>query len=124
MTERTYRTLYDEASVALEAGCTVIADAVFASPQERAAIRAVAARLGVPFAGLWLHAPAAVLEARVQGRQGDVSDAGVAVLRMQLGYDLGEIDWARVDSSGPPEATLAAAARSLARARNWSQLTA
>ena len=109
MTERTYRTLYDEASAALDAGCTVIADAVFASPEERAAIRAVAARHGVPFAGLWLEAPTAVLEARVAGRRGDVSDAGVAVLRMQLGYDLGEIDWARIDSSGAAEATLAAA---------------
>ncbi len=113
MTERTYRTLYAEAGAALDAGCTVIADAVFASPQERTAIRELAARRGVPFTGLWLEAPAAVLEARVQGRQGDVSDAGVAVLRMQLGYDLGEIDWARVDSSGPPEATLAAARRRL-----------
>lgn len=113
MTERTYRTLYTEAGAALDAGCTVIADAVFATPAERAAIRAVAARHGVPFTGLWLEAPAGVLEARVAGRRGDVSDAGVAVLRMQLGYDLGALDWARVDSAGPPEATVAAARQGL-----------
>lgn len=109
MTERTYLGLYDEASAALAAGCTVIADAVFAAPGERAAIRALAARHGVPFTGLWLEAPTAVLAGRVDGRRGDVSDAGLAVVRMQAGYDIGEIDWARIDSSGSAEATLAAA---------------
>ena len=89
MTERTYLGLYDEASAALAAGCTVIADAVFASPEERAAIRALAARHGVPFTGLWLEAPTAVLAGRVDGRRGDVSDADLAVVRMQAGYDLG-----------------------------------
>jgi predicted kinase len=109
MTEQTYLGLYDEASAALASGCTVIADAVFAAPEERAAIRALAARRGVPFAGLWLEAPTAVLAGRVDGRRGDVSDAGLAVVRMQAGYDIGEIDWARIDSSGAAEATLAAA---------------
>jgi hypothetical protein len=55
----------------------------------------------------------AVLEGRVKGRRGDVSDADLAVVRMQADFDLGEIDWARIDSSGPAEATLAAARRKL-----------
>jgi predicted kinase len=54
-----------------------------------------------------------VLAGRVEGRRGDVSDAGLAVVRMQAGYDIGEIDWARIDSSGSAEATLAAARRRL-----------
>lgn len=112
-TERTYLGLYDECSAALAAGCTVIADAVFADPEERAAVRALAARHEVPFDGLWLEAPTAVLEGRVKGRRGDVSDADLAVVRMQAAYDPGAIDWARIDSSGPAEATLAAARRKL-----------
>jgi aminoglycoside phosphotransferase family enzyme/predicted kinase len=113
MTERTYLGLHEECSTALAAGCTVIADAVFAAPEERAAVRALAARHEVPFAGLWLEAPIAVLEGRVKGRRGDVSDADLAVVRMQATYDPGEIDWARIDSSGSAEATLAAARRKL-----------
>ncbi len=76
-------------------------------------MRELARRLRVPFFGLWLDAPAAVLEARVGARRGDVSDAGPDVVRMQLGFALGEIDWAEVDAAGPAEATAAAARRAL-----------
>ncbi|MCU0893525.1 MAG: AAA family ATPase [Rhodospirillales bacterium] len=113
MTQRTYLGLYDECAAALAAGCAVIADAVFAAPEERAAVGALAACHEAPFAGLWLEAPMAVLEERVKGRRGDISDADLAVVRLQADYDLGEIDWARIDSSGPAEATLAAARRKL-----------
>jgi predicted kinase len=44
-----------------------------------------------------------VLEARVAGRKGDVSDADSAVLKAQLAYDTGAIGWTRVDVSGQPE---------------------
>lgn len=116
MTQRTYRALCEQAEATLAAGCTVVADAVFAAPEERAAIRAVAARRGVPFTGLWLDAPAHVLEARVRERRGDVSDADAAVVRLQAGYALGDVDWDRIDSSGPVEATLAAAEERLSPA--------
>jgi predicted kinase len=101
------------AAGALAAGHTVIADAVFSRPEERDLIAAAARAAGVPFTGLWLEAPTEVLEARVSARQGDASDATVDVLRRQLRYELGTIDWTRIDVSGDPSACLAAAQAAL-----------
>lgn len=113
MTAGTYRALGDEAAAALAAGGSVIADAVFANARERDAIGEVAARAGVPFAGLWLEAPVAALETRVTARRANVSDATAEVVRMQLGIETGQIDWTRIDSSASPEVSLAAARRHL-----------
>ena len=43
----------------------------------------------------------------------DLSDATVEVVRRQLGYDLGEVDWPHLDTTGPKERTLAQARRIL-----------
>lgn len=95
-----YADLCNLARSALAAGRAVILDAVFAHEAERAHAEALAAEAGVPFDGLWLEAPADILEGRIVGRRGDASDADVAVLRKQLSYDLGRIDWHRLDVSG------------------------
>lgn len=108
MTERTFEALYEEAGAALRAGQSVIADAVFARPEDRGAIERVATEAGVPFAGLWLEAPREVMARRVTRRQRNVSDADTGILELQLAYDLGRIEWNRVDSSGPREETLKA----------------
>jgi predicted kinase len=104
-----YGTLLELATAALRAGQSVIVDAVFARESERAAAAQVARAAGATFDGLWLEAPAAILEQRVAGRVGDASDADVAVLRQQLSYDLGPIDWMRVDA-GQDAGTVAAQA--------------
>jgi len=44
---------------------------------------------------------------RVKGRRKDASDADAEVLRKQLAFDVGEIDWWRVDASGTPPHILA-----------------
>lgn len=111
MSTRTYAELVERAARALAAGQAVVADAVFARPEERAQIRAVAERAGVPFDGLWLEAPPAVAAKRITGRRNNVSDATPRVLDAQLSYDLGAMDWTRIDSGGPKEATLSAARR-------------
>ncbi|MFO1154119.1 MAG: AAA family ATPase [Rhodospirillales bacterium] len=107
MTRKTYEAVYAEAKAALAAGYAVIADAVFGKPEERAAIAHVAEEAGVPFHGLWLQAPPGVLEERVTRRRMNASDATAEVVRLQLFYDLGPIDWPRLNTQDATDAVLA-----------------
>ena len=75
VTARVYDRLHNLAEIALRAGQSVIVDAVHAKPEEREALAVLAARLRVPFTGLWLEAPVETLVARVEARQHDASDA-------------------------------------------------
>lgn len=97
-----YAALGERAAVALSSGQAVIVDAVFARPGERAAIARIAEAAGVRFEGLWLETDPAVMSARVTGRRGDASDADAAVVAKQLTYDLGAIEWRRLDASADP----------------------
>jgi uncharacterized protein len=110
-----YEALLAAAEEALAGGYIVIIDAVSARASERQAFAAAAARQGVPFDGVWLEAPAELLAARVKRRQRDASDATADVVRRQLGYNLGTVDWKRIDASGSPGETLSAATRVLLR---------
>ncbi|MHB8885217.1 MAG: bifunctional aminoglycoside phosphotransferase/ATP-binding protein [Methylovirgula sp.] len=101
ITQQVYARLRHLAAIALEAGQSVIVDAVHAKPEERDALDALAAQIDVPFAGFWLHAPVETLVARVAARTNDVSDAKPSVVREQLGWDLGPLDWQRLDASRP-----------------------
>jgi len=56
----------------------------------------------VPFTGLWLDAPLAVMVARVSTRGQDASDADAGVVKGQHRQDPGTIDWHRIDASGLP----------------------
>ncbi len=108
MTDRTFEALFDEAQEGLRAGRVVIADAVFANPRHRQALVDIAGREDVKFTGLWLEAPPDVMAERIAKRKRNISDADAAVLEIQLGYDLGEMTWPCIDSSGPREDTLKA----------------
>jgi len=114
-TRRVYAALQTEAQSAIAAGFSVIIDAVSARPEERTAFAALARRLGVPFAGIWLEASPEILRQRVGARKNDASDADRAVLEKQLGYDLGSMDWHRIDASPEPATVADAALQAISR---------
>jgi uncharacterized protein len=87
------------AALALEAGHSVIADAVFQRAPERAALAA----LHPGFTGLWLEAPLDLLRSRIAARHGDASDATPEVLAATAGRDTGEITWHRLDAAARTE---------------------
>lgn len=82
--QRTYAALLHRAALLLRDGNSVILDAVFGRPEERRGAAGVAETCGVPFAGLWLTAPSAILVERVASRRGDASDATGDVVRWQM----------------------------------------
>jgi aminoglycoside phosphotransferase family enzyme/predicted kinase len=92
---RTYAACLARAERVLRAGHSVVLDAVFARPEERAAAEALARKVGVPFQGIWLDVPKDVAQQRVTDRKGDASDATAIVVERQFAYDLGHIDWER-----------------------------
>lgn len=110
MSRRVYATLMEHADQVVRGGYSVIADAVFADAADRDAIQQVARNAGVPFAGLWLEAKAAILLSRVEGRVADVSDADPEVAWRQLGYRLDSLSWHRLDASGTRQQVCDAAA--------------
>jgi aminoglycoside phosphotransferase family enzyme/predicted kinase len=107
--KRVYDELARQARLALQAGRSVVADAVSAHAHEREMLHALAQDIGVPFRGLWLAAPAEVLVARVTARRNDASDATADVVRTQLGWNTADVGegWVRIDAGGTPDATFA-----------------
>jgi aminoglycoside phosphotransferase family enzyme/predicted kinase len=111
MSERVYATLAERARMTIREGHSAIVDAVYARPVDRQAIESVAADAAVPFVGIWLEAPEAILIARVEERRDDASDADAAVIRLQHRADTGEMGWHRVEASRPPAVVLEDASR-------------
>jgi hypothetical protein len=116
VTRRVYAHLQGLARQALAAGATVILDAVHGDAEERQAAAALASAVGVPFCGLWLEAPPPVLRSRVEARQGDASDATMAVLESQLARGTGDVGWAHLDAGGTASEMRTAALSRVARA--------
>jgi aminoglycoside phosphotransferase family enzyme/predicted kinase len=87
MSLRTYAELRTRAEQHLVAGRTVLLDATWLVAAARAEARALAARLGVPFAIIDLSCETQEIERRLReraARNDDASDAGVEVFREQL----------------------------------------
>jgi predicted kinase len=108
VTVKLYRVLAAKARRVMAAGHSAIVDAVFSKPEEREML----AQAG-PFTGLFLVADVATRVARVGKRVDDASDADAEIARQQESYDLGALDWRRVDANGSPSDTLAHARAAL-----------
>lgn len=115
VTAKVYATLESRAAALLAAGHSVIIDAVCARPEERAAFAELARRSGAGFAGIWLEAPPETLVARLAARSRDASDATADIVRQQLTYDLGTIDWVRINADRPMDEVVAAARSAVGR---------
>jgi predicted kinase len=113
MTLRVFATLADHARRALAAGHSVIVDAVYATPDQRAIVEKSAAVLGVAFRGLFLDVDLATRVARIARRGADASDADAEIARVQEHYKDYMSGWPRIDASGTPEETLARAKAAL-----------
>jgi uncharacterized protein len=100
-----YAILLRKARLALAAGQSVTVDAVYSTPEERAAIEGLAAELGAPFQGIWLAAASETLVARVAARRNDASDATSEVVQRQLAWQVGALSrtWTQLDAGGAAE---------------------
>ncbi len=100
-----YDRMLSRSRQALDAGQSVVLEATFLRREDRAAARKLAEAAGVPFQGVWLTGSPDTLKARVAARQGDASDATVAVVESQLERaPKGEIGWPAVSAEGEPDA--------------------
>jgi len=109
VTTKVYGLLADKATRIIVAGHSVIVDAMFAKPDERAAIAAIAVSACVAFRGLFLVADLNTRLQRIGMRSIDASDADAAVARHQETCALGPIEWKKVDASGSLPATVRSA---------------
>jgi predicted kinase len=82
-TQMTYRKLEESAAEILDAGYSVVVDAVFLHYEERMQFRKLAETRQTPFVIVECTADAATLRKRIVQRKNDVSDADLQVLDMQ-----------------------------------------
>jgi hypothetical protein len=106
-----YKILCRKAQRVILAGHSAIVDAVFASVDERRAIRAIADDCGVEFAGLFLEVDLKTRLDRVTARVNDASDADAAIAERQQEIEIGPLDWQRIDAAHDKNDTLAQALR-------------
>jgi uncharacterized protein len=113
MRDEVYRRVFKKAEVALDAGHSVIVDAVFPEEASRALLCELSHRTNAGFWGFWLEADASSIRERITARTGDASDAGASIAEAQLKSVEPPADWIRIDASGSIEASAKAIIQNL-----------
>ncbi|RPG38134.1 MAG: hypothetical protein CBC34_016520 [Hyphomicrobiaceae bacterium TMED74] len=103
------RWLYTRAEQALQAGHSVIVDAVFLEPTHRRWMEQLATRSRCKFLGLWLEADQDLMISRVKQRRFDASDADERVVRQQVKSGARNASWYSIDAGGPAASAVAQA---------------
>ncbi|MFB7242046.1 gluconate kinase [Streptomyces populi] len=115
-TDRTYAALLDRAAALLSSGESVLLDATWSAPEQRAAAREVAERTGADLVALHCRVPDEVSEARLSTRSSGPSDADLDVAAAMAATEPPWPEAVAIATSGPLEA---AASRALAAVRPW-----
>jgi len=105
ITRTVYEALIKRAHHTAGQGCSVVLDAAFLRPEERAAFAATGP--AVRHLGLFLEADRATRLARIDARKNDASDATAAIAVAQEAMTGGDLEWPRIDAGGTPAETLA-----------------
>jgi predicted kinase len=109
-TKRVYRAMAERAAIVPRQGISVVLDAAYLRQDEREALPALASLSGATFHGFFLEADIDKRLRRIAARGPDASEANREVALNQESYNIGKLDWAKVDASGSPDQTLARAA--------------
>lgn len=115
-TARTYAALLDRAAALLSSGESVVLDATWSDPEQRAAALRLAERTSADLVALHCHAPADVSAARLSTRAPGPSDAGPGIAAATGVVEPPWPEAVAVGTSGPLEF---AVARALAAVRPW-----
>lgn len=100
-TETVYETLRERAAMHLAEGESVVLDATFREQARRDRVAAVAGEHGATFHFVHVECADSVVRERIAAREGDASDADVAVYEQLKGeFESVERDHVRVDNSG------------------------
>ncbi|MFD0979493.1 bifunctional aminoglycoside phosphotransferase/ATP-binding protein [Tropicimonas aquimaris] len=101
VSDEVYGRLAARSRALVEAGASVVVDAVFDRSDRRAAL--AEALCGHRFAGFWLAADPDVLRHRIEVRPKGPSDATVEVLEAQLARATGSVEWSAIPSEQSAE---------------------
>jgi len=106
VSDRVYKTMFERAAQITAQGFSAILDAAFLREGERSALEQEARGMTAEFRPIFLHANLSTRLDRVASRGRDASDATREIAARQEQYNIGRLDWPRIDASGSPEETL------------------
>lgn len=102
-----YEALRQQAKTAISNYSCVIIDALFIKESERAETEKLAKAMGVPFVGIWAHAPMDIRNERIHKRRRNPSSIkGKQQLERQLKEQIGAVSWKKISTDVSREQTL------------------